>query len=340
MNQANQAALVEKGNVRIYACGGAGINIGSLFEEFRGFDDKGVAVAQPAYLDTSRSNLKPSLKDEDIFILSDVLDGVDGSGKDRSANAAGIQRHMPAILQKLQPGYVNVVICSASGGSGSVIAPVLVNNLLKEGKMVIVLCIGVAKTGKEISNTLATMQSFERVATATGKPVVMAYFENNKETPPSKVDEAATELITAISVLFSRENTGLDTMDMYKFLNFNDKVTSYPAHLAGLTMAHGELVAEGNENVISVATAAVNDDNVGVEFVVPYGCYGLLPAGVSQDVVGRAPLHLLTHAYAFNDLAKRLTDVKQGLERAAQSRVDESALKTGPVEGDDILVLD
>lgn len=340
MTQANQATLAEKGNVRIYACGGAGINIGSLFEEFRGVDDKGTAIVSPSYLDTSRSNLKPNLKEDDVFILSDVLEGVDGSGKDRSANAAGIQRHMAAILQKHRPGYVNVVICSASGGSGSVIAPVLVNNLLKEGKMVIVLCIGVAKTGKEISNTLATMQSFERVATATGKPVVMAYFENNKETPPSKVDESAAELITAISVLFSRENTGLDTMDMFKFLNFNDKVTSYPAHLAGLTMAHGELTAEGNENVISVATAAIDDDNVGVDFVVPYGCYGLLPAGTGKDIVERAPLHLCTRAYAFNDLAKRLGGIKQDLERAAQSRVDESALKTGPVEGDDILVLD
>jgi hypothetical protein len=60
MTQTNQATLAEKGNVRIYACGGAGINIGSMFEEFRGLNDKGTAVVQPSYLDTSRSNRKPS----------------------------------------------------------------------------------------------------------------------------------------------------------------------------------------------------------------------------------------------------------------------------------------
>lgn len=325
-----------KGDLQVYACGGAGINISSIFEEFRGVADKGMAVVDLTYLDTSRSNLRPEMKEENVFILSDVVENVDGSGKDRTANSEAIQRHMGAILQKHRPGYVNVVVTSLSGGSGSVIAPVLVHNLLKEGKMVIVIAIGVAKTGKEIGNTMATLQSFERVSTINKKPVVMAYFENCKETPPSAVDSSVAEMITAISVLFSRENNGLDTKDMYNFLNFNDKVTSYPAHLAQLTTTSGE-ITDGT-GVISVATAAIDNDNIGVEFVAPYGCYGILPREVASSVADRAPLHLIVKAYAFNGIAARLNELLEEIKREAAARVAESSLVTKPASDDEILV--
>lgn len=339
MTEVKQAQAPEKGSVQIYACGGAGINISSMFEEFRGQSDLGIASVEVSYLDTSRSNLKPSMAEKNVFILGDVVENVDGSGKDRSSNSAAIQKHMAAILQAHRPGYVNVVVTSLSGGSGSVIAPVLVHNLLKEDKMVIVIAVGVAKTGKEIANTKATLQSFERIAEVTGKPVVLSYHENSKQTPPSAVDSAIAEMITAISVMFSRQNTGLDTMDMYKFLNFNDKVTSYPAHLASLFTETGEMGEDKGEGVIAVATAAVDNDNVGVDFVTPYGCYGILPRGVGEDVIDRAPLHLVIKAYAFNEIAGRLNGLLTEIERNAKARVNESALAGAKLEGDDFLVI-
>lgn len=43
-----------KGQVRIYACGGGGLNIGQRLEKHRGVTEAGFAVPQIAYIDTSQ----------------------------------------------------------------------------------------------------------------------------------------------------------------------------------------------------------------------------------------------------------------------------------------------
>ena len=96
---------------------------------------------------------------------------------------------------------------------------------------------------------------------------------------------------------------------------------------------------EEGEGVIAVATAAVDNDNVGVDFVTPYGCYGILPRGVGEDVVDRAPLHLVIKAYAFNEIASRLNGLLTEIERNAKARLNESALAGANLEGDDFLVI-
>lgn len=99
-----------KGQVRIYGSGGCGVNIASHF--INRPEQAGFATVHPCFVDTSRSNLKPEIREEDCYILQDV----DGSGKVRRENAEGIGNVIKQVLLKHKPMDLNLVVFSASGG--------------------------------------------------------------------------------------------------------------------------------------------------------------------------------------------------------------------------------
>jgi hypothetical protein len=315
--QAQHAA--DRGNIKLFACGGAGINIGATFENYRDMVEPGMAGIETVYFDSSRSNLKPNMPMEKVYLLPEV----DGSGKERKQNMPLIMKSAKEMLQKHRPGYANIVICSASGGTGGVLAGALIKELLDQDQLVIAVTVGVADSGTEIKNTLDTLKTFEGIVKTTGKPIAVAYFENNKETPPTKVDEKIMELVVATSVLFSRQNEGLDTRDMYNFLNF-DRMTPYTAHAVGLETFAGKLDPEDHKDTITVASAVTNKDQRGIDFLIPYTCYGVLPADISTEISEQAPIHLVTKAFAFNETAKRLRGYLTEMQKAAEANTAKS----------------
>lgn len=323
----NNAQTVELGNIKLYACGGAGINVGSNFENYRDHIEPGMATIDTVYFDSSKSNLKPSLPADKIYRLPDA----DGAGKERGHLTPAMLKYAKEMLQKHKPGYINVVLSSASGGTGSVMAAAVINELLAQDQLVIAITIGVLDSGTEIRNTLATFKTFEGLVAANKKPLAVAYFENNKLTPPSEVDTKINELVVAISVLFSRQNEGLDTRDMYNFLNF-DRMTPYKAHAAGLEAFAGTLDADTHKDTITVASAVTNKDARGIDFVVPYTCYGVLPAQIEKEIIEQAPVHLVTKAFPFNAISGRLKGLLDEMEKAAAAFTTRSEVLDGNEE--------
>lgn len=315
---------IQRGMIKIYGCGGTGITIGSTFEHYRQHEEAGMAAIDISYIDTSRSNLKPGMQEDKIFIVPGLEDK-DGSGKNRAQNAKLIMKHAKQILQEQEPGYVNVFISSASGGTGAVAAAILSNELLAAGHMVLNITVGVADSGAEIENTLDTLKSFEGLVRTHKKTVPVAYFENSKETPMSKVDEKVTELIVALAVMFSRQNEGLDTQDMINFLNV-DVLTKFPAHVVGLETYVGDLVEAEHKDTITVASAVTNKDARGIDFVLPYTTFGILPGSVSKEITDQTPLHLVTKAYPFNGIATRLKKAIEDMEKAAKANTASSSV--------------
>ena len=267
MNQISTIAQ-QQGKIKLYVCGGTGINIGSALEGYRNHKEPGMADIDTVYLDTSRANLKANLPEEKIYILKrdDGTEGTsketDGSGKDRRKNADLAMKHIKDIMQKHRPSYVNVTLSSASGGTGAVIAAVVANELMQQDEMTIAITVGVTDSGTDIDNTILTLNSYEGIVSSTGKTIPVAYFENTKETPPSAVDDKVTELLVAIAVLFSRQNEGLDTQDLKHFLAVDTK-TAHKPQVAGLESYAGILNKEEHGDTITVASAIVNKDSRG-----------------------------------------------------------------------------
>lgn len=310
-----------KGNITLYAAGGCGINIAKMIEPFRDVEEVGMATITPVYIDTSLSNSK-GLPQEFTW----VFEGMDGSGKVRAENYQEITRHVRSILQKYPPADLAIVLSSAHGGSGSVIAPSLVSELLADNVPTIVINIGGTDSALEIKNTLNTLKSYEGVAQKRETPVAMAYFQNSKETPRATVDRSVTELISTVMTVFSRENSELDSMDLANFLRF-DKVTSFKSpRVVGLVRYLTDQTENIDDvttgNVISVVTLLKPGSALDLNFTPDYQAIGFLPEKVNSQILGIAPLSLVTlvntPAMVAKDMAARLAVI----DKAIKARVD------------------
>lgn len=102
--------MIARGKLTIYGCGGAGVNATLNFDS--GKVEPGQAEIKCGYVDTSRSNLRAGISEDQVYILPNV----DGSGKVRAENHVEIANTIKQILVQIEPGDFNVCVFSASGG--------------------------------------------------------------------------------------------------------------------------------------------------------------------------------------------------------------------------------
>jgi len=304
------------GKVRIYACGGAGTNIGSMLEIHRSQEEIGFAEIDIVYVDTSKSNLKDHINKTNAYILEDL----DGSGKIRSENHDEINNRIRAILQQFKPADLNIVVGSAAGGSGSVIAPLLTKELLSTGIPCVVLTIGSADTRLDAQNTLKTIKSYESISKILGVPVVMSYVQNSNTTSRSEADNILFNVVMSLTLLFSRQHHELDSRDLHNWLCFN-KVTTFPVQLASLTIMESKVNNDSLGSVISVATLASEGTSTALMEMPEYQCVGFLPKAIGEAVLSKAPLHYVISDGIIPAAGKHLQKILTDLEQKQAARV-------------------
>jgi len=138
---------MSSGKIRIYGCGGAGINLTSHFINLPA--DGNYAEVLAAMVDTSRSNISTDIAEDLCYILPEV----DGSGKVRKENHEVIGGVVKQILLQHKPEDLNVVVFSGSGGSGSVIGPLITKELLSREHSVICVMVGSDESAITCTNT-------------------------------------------------------------------------------------------------------------------------------------------------------------------------------------------
>lgn len=285
---------VSKYKIRVYGCGGGGINILSEYIKIRPGPLIGFAAIDPCYIDTSDSNLKDKegLKEEDVF----SFDGVDGSGKVRSMNYEDINKNSKSILLKHKPHLFNVVIHTASGGSGSVIGPVLVSELKSRGLHVIVLLIGSTDTRIEIENTIKTLKSYESIAEKRNSPVVIEYTENTIEANRDKVNSSIKMTLTMLTGLYSGQISEIDSADLTNWLEYT-KFTKTKPRLSSLVIVKELKGFANTSSIVSVATIALAEHNTRLDKTPAYQCVGYAPnvwkceVPNSLNIIDKHPIH-------------------------------------------------
>ena len=195
--------------ISIYAAGGCGVNVGKLIK------DLDVNIT---FVDTSLSNLK-SVNSPNVFLV----EGMDGAGKNRAVAYDNFKDISEDVLLKHPPSeQLNVVICSLSGGSGSVLAPMITKELLSRDCSVIVVAIDSKHSVIEMSNTLKTLKTFKSIADKASKPVSLFHIENSNR---GEADRQAIHFVNLLSLLTDKKVTEeFDNSDLKSFLYF-DKVT-------------------------------------------------------------------------------------------------------------------
>ncbi len=304
--------------VRVYSAGGGGINILSELWQTRIEPTHGFASILPCYIDTSVSNFgNKKILEEDAY----VFEGIDGSGKVRATNYDDINKNIKAILVKFKPTLFNIVIHTGSGGSGSIIAPMIVSELKARGHQVVVFMLGSTDTRIEIENTIKTLKSYESIAEKRNNPVVVSYVENSKKQPRVVINQRIKRMVCHLLGLLSGQNDELDTADLKNWLEYT-KITQSPARLASLNFA--ATATELNEvgTIVSLATLATQEMDTSIEATPAYQCVGYVPSvwktGTpnSLSIIGDEPLHFtISDDYIASDsgrlikLLKELDDV-------------------------------
>lgn len=309
--------VAESGTLRVYGCGGMGINIASRYD---GVDrEPNFATVKPGYVDTSRSNLQDHFAEEDIFVLKNV----DGSGKVRRENHSEIANVVKQVLLQIEPGTFNVVVFSSSGGSGSVIGPLITAELLARKLPVVVLTVGSDESIITAQNTLNTLKSLAAIAERSKLPVVTYYEQNDFDRRRSDVDSQMYYAISALAVLSSNRNRELDSKDIANWVQFN-KTTSVAPQLAQLEVYTTAEDAEEIKDPISVASLYGSQDSASLSNIPEYQCAGYF----REETDKYDQLHLIVTIDAIPNIISGMKDTLDRYEDQRSGRVKQASIVT------------
>jgi hypothetical protein len=294
-------------------------------------EDNIYADLNTVFIDTSKSNLHNKISEEQVYLI----DGVDGSGQVRKENHAVISERVRDILQTFKPVDLNLVLSSLSGGTGSVVAPLLASELLAKGLPTIVIGVGDDSTRKFAENTLNTLKSYEHIAKLRRAPIVMFYIQNSADMPRAVVDQRIQELVAALMLLFSRRNRELDSKDLFNWINYHT-VTTHEPGLAALSLFDkidtSRMSALGN--LISIATLVTDalDPSLPIRPEVQYVGY---VEGTLNGQPLATPYHYVTSDGVFVDVAANLNGVLRELDEQSQARLKKTSISTNADQATD-----
>ena len=307
-------------SITIYSCGGMGVNLGTRFQQFNGAKSTDAAIISTVYIDTSRSNMRSDITDEQVFLVPSLEgDALDGSGKKRDSNYKHIAPIIPEILHKHRAGDLNIVIHSASGGSGSVLGPLLVNGLLEQNRNVIVIMAGSRASAVEFKNTRDTFISYDNIATNRHKPIPIFYRENINGR--GVVDGEICSVIPLLATICSGNNRELDSQDITNFLNFGNfpLLEAYAPGLVSLEFFSGNIELPKERRIITAIT--LTDDNTSSDIVgavCPYQAVGYVNDNVKKNMDFQFPLHACLIYNAFGDTVKLYRNLVEEYEKDTQ----------------------
>lgn len=308
-----------KKTVRLYGCGGGGINMAYALEALRKREQVGHALLDIAYVDASRSNVRDNIPEDAIYLI----DGVDGRGKVRSENPEIVAERVKEIIQKFKPADLNIVVSTLAGGTGSVAAPLIAKELLLREAPTVVVGIGDTSTIKDTENTLRTIQTYEHIAKTTNVPVVMQYIGNSRENTRDVVNRMVGALVVSLTALFSGENRELDSRDLFNWLRFsNPNVTSFGAQLASLRVINETegLFKDLAGNVISVASLLKEGQHYELPVRPEYATYGFLSNEVDNAFTQNAPHHFVISDEGIAEVTAKLKAILAETKEAQDAR--------------------
>jgi hypothetical protein len=251
-----------------------------------------------------------------------VLDNLDGSGKKRDENHVEISNIIKEILVKHKPLDFNVVVFSLSGGSGSVIGPLLVSELLGRNIPVIAICVGTDESVLTANNTLKSLKSLEAIAKRNNKALNFIYQHNDRGIPRSKADNAIEGYLSGFRFLVSGKNEELDSQDLINWLDFT-KTTSLTPQLGLLEVySEGEHVSTRHSNPVSVASLYSDHDTHGLLVVPEYHCAGY--TDLSSGKVDQ--LHFVIDVQSVPQIAKNIEKTLSSQKEVAESRPSHGTL--------------
>lgn len=297
--------------IGIYGCGGAGTNLLSLVEKKIRNEDLGGTYSPyaPVYIDSSESNF------EDLPAGAETyrIEGMNGAGKHRDEMLEPARREAANILFKYPPQDVNILVSSAGGGTGAILATVLAEKMWEAGKRVIFISPASIESGKTAANSLAHVRTLNNRAKANNQTAVLFYDNNEAENKERlSIDRSMVLGVCAILDLYSGHHREMDTKDVENWLNLGKSANLEP-QLVLLDIDTSIDEAKARQYPISMAAIYSKDDAVKGSPSADY-----LAEGFRTD--GAKSLFFSIHTEGLGNIAKELETVVKGYEQRSAAR--------------------
>lgn len=304
-----------KNTIVLHACGGCGIQLShSVFETIANLGE-GFSNIKTLYIDTSTSNYDKIQPKSDLFLIKtkDLGKGeIRGSGSERQTNAKDI---IPNVREYLDKNNIkehkideyHVVAFSGSGGSGNVIATIIIDLLLKKNIPVVALVVGDSQNGMSAINTLNTLSTLNGVAMRNNKPLVISYvnnhqyFKNNMLKAQKDADDVISSNMTMLSLFLSGEHGDLDNQDMINIIDqSNYKTIQIPAGLYGLHFFSGDVTTPNGTIPTVGRTLAMDDQDFDTKLQLLNHKKGVIDSNNVVNLLGnQLPIHMVVYANFF-----------------------------------------
>lgn len=303
--------------VIIHACGGCGLTITK--KEIEKLVNDPLLNVIVKYIDTSIADAVPlGIADEDFFLIKNdkVNQKTDGSGGLRATLDAIITPGVKEYLNQLEYAKtdIHVVISSASGGSGSLIAPRLIHSLKEVGAAAIYLTVTDTSSVQYCETTIETLTHIDQMGRIYGYSVPTIPVDNKDAI--NIVNKAVGTIMDLLAILFSAEHKSLDTTDMLYFgNNAYDKAAT---GMVSLAIYDENNIVKLKDDFISSLRILTTDQffKVDTEVLTKIRQYKI--GFISEEVKARLEQCAYTtpvfYAITQNSLVEKVSKIKSDLE--------------------------
>lgn len=277
-----------KNTTNVYLLGGCGLSLGAVCDVEQVGDFSGFGQPNMIYFDSSKANVPGG--ETNVTLRS----GTDGFGKDREEAKRLMGDQIDPFLRKNPPTEFNILVFSLSGGTGSVLGPMVVEAIGKLGKSVVSIVVQAADCEKSTSNTLETIRDLNKVSNRLKKPVVVSFHDNfGTGSTIESVNKAIHQELRTLMILCSHQNVGLDSSDMEKLLDYTKVVPGVKHRLVDLLINFGnDLEVTGAVSTISLL---VNPMSPPLNIIKHWGKNAYIPSSTTNATkVPMTDMHFVT----------------------------------------------
>lgn len=319
--------------ISIYFCGGTGFNNGARFLEATKDNQILKETTKTYFVDTSTSNHKPLNNDSNTMVVGSGQ----GSGAMRAENASQIRQSVPQILKNFKPGVFNILVGSASGGSGSTIINELHRELIIREANVAAVMSGSRSTRTNIENMHKVFQSFGLVTKKYQKPSLLNLRVQEHGETRAAVDAMILNNLLLLSLFLSGRDDKMDIADLTHLFNY-PKVTGFGPAVASLDLFINEVKLDKTETLYAAGTIARTGTVTDITPVPQYQPVGFINPDLNEIFTDIDVLHWAIIGNSFDRLTEELKKAVEGFaeEAAAHRQVD---LAQDVVDNDDDIVV-
>lgn len=316
-----------------YFCGGTGFNIGSQWVNHLNRNESVAYVdtVDVAFMDTSKANVHPNIPKNTSYFVEDA----DGAGSDRGYIYPIVRPHIKQFLDRHEPAQFNVVVFSGGGGSGSVIGPLVIAELLAAKIPTVAAMVGTGESLDKANNVIDTMKSLDSISAKANVPIPLVYVENVQSVPYAAIDEQVIEALAQLAILTNQKHERLDSKDVENFIHYHKKSGQIP-ELCRLNIETTRQAASLVQEPIAIASLYDDAKRIANVSAAFYQTTGLLRDELQYPY---EQIHYVINSVGIDDIMTGLADAKAQLNRVLTTQrgrraildVDDSVTDSGIV---------